>query len=121
MTVHVPLIDPLFGGACGDVAAARSAASVLLDPIRSKGVDLDRARLILTAVILALQARLERVALSDVVAALAAFRDVGGPPFADSPMQFLQYAGAELTEMSVDARLTALRLCACAVGQLPPE
>lgn len=80
-------------------------------------MDLARARLILTAVILDLQARLERVALSDLVAALTVLHDLARPPFADSPMQFLQYASAELVEMSFDARLAALRLCACAVAR----
>ncbi len=117
LTVHVPPIDPLLGGACGDVAAARSAAAVLLEPVHSNGVDLDHARLILTAV----QARLERVVLSDLAAALEVLRDPDYQPFAGSPMQFLQYADAELMEMSFDARCAALGACVQALTRTPRD
>jgi len=99
-------------GACGDVVSARTSAETLLGqhglgtPVRAI------ARTLLTAAILELTSRLDpRPTMSDLSLFLAETGGDGARPFANSPMQFLQFVDAEWRDLTTPSRQQAVDLC----------
>ncbi len=118
-----PLPDFLMTGACGDVVAARGEAERLLSGVGGDRLVRRLAGLILTAAIVDLKGRVDRgLKPSDIIPLLITLIPPSGRPFANSPMQFLQFADAELAELDQPCRSAAIELCIAATsnsGKLP--
>lgn len=98
----------------GDVLCARAFADALLDSHAPLSPYRRDARLILTAAGLHLQADVRSAADLSAFIALLSRISAGLPHvahWASSPMQFLQYAGAELPAMEPKAIQCALDVC----------
>ena len=103
------------------MVAARSDAATLLREIDADQPTRRLGRLILTAAIVHLQARLDRALQpSDLIEGLAELNRTDGRPFADSPMPFLQFVDAELAELSLSCRRAAVEVCVLALGCYAP-
>jgi hypothetical protein len=73
----------------------------------------------LTAAILDLTSRLDpRPTLSDLISFLEAASGDGARPFADNPMQFLQFVDAEWQDLAPSYRQQAVDLCCRALSGL---
>jgi hypothetical protein len=104
----------------GDVLAAHELASWLLGSLGAPEPAARDARLLLTASVLHLQSRADRPpAIRDLLELLVCFASGvrAAQVFAASPMQFLQFAGAEFEMLDPTDRLAALRLGLRAVGR----
>jgi hypothetical protein len=118
-----PLVELINSGA-GDVLAARGCAEALL---KAQGVSdpfYRDARLIMTAVCLQLQSGQSRSptlsALAALLTDLVAAND-GHFRLRSSPMQFLQFAAAEIDSLAPEVRRRALGLCRRACGEVEPK
>ena len=97
----------------GDVLAAHELATWLLGSSGAPGPVARDSRLLLTASLLHLQGRADRPpAVRDLLELLAGFASgvCAAGVFAASPMQFLQFAGAEFEMLDPPDLLAALRL-----------
>jgi hypothetical protein len=104
----------------GDVLAAHELATWLLGSFGAPAPAARDARLLLTASVLHLQARADRSpAARDLLELLVGFASgvCAAHVFAASPMQVLQFAGAEFAMLDPPDRLAALRLSLRAVGR----
>ena len=104
----------------GDVLTAHELATCLLGPLGAPAAARD-ARLLLTASVLHLQSRPGRPpAVRDLLELLVGFASgvCAAQVFAASPMQFLQFAAAEIELLDAPDRLAALQLGLRAVGQV---
>ena len=107
--------------AAGDVLAAHELARSLLRPLAAAPEAATHdARVLLTASVLYLQSRCDRPpGVRDLLGLLVDFASgvCAAQTFAASPMQFLQFAGAEFEILGPPERLAALRLSLTAVGR----
>jgi hypothetical protein len=109
----------------GDVLAAFELANRLLGSSGVPAAVARDCRLLLTASVLHLQGRSDRQpAVRDLLELLVGFASgvCVAQVFAGSPMQFLQFAGAEFETLDPVDRLAALRASLSAVARtMPPE
>jgi hypothetical protein len=120
--VEAPLGALPPSGACGDVVSARASAETLLGqhglgtPVRTM------ARTLLTAAILELTSRLDpRPTLSDLSLFLAEAGGDSARPFANSPMQFLQFVDCEWRDLTAPYRQQAVDLCRHALSSVQTD
>jgi hypothetical protein len=105
----------------GDVLAAHELATGLLGSLGAPIPAARDARLLLTASVLHLQGQADRPpTVRDLLELLVGFASgvCAAQVFAASPMQFMQFAGAEFEMLDSPGRLAALRLSLRAVGQV---
>jgi hypothetical protein len=104
----------------GDVLAAHELASGLLGSLDASAPAARDARLLLTASVLHLQGQADSPpTVRDLLELLVRFASgvFAAQVFGHSPMQFLQFAGAEFEMLDPSDRLAALRLSLRAVGR----
>jgi hypothetical protein len=118
-----PLVELANCGA-GDVLAARTCADALLESQSFSDPVYRDARLIMTAVCLQLQSRSRRSPTLPALAALLSDLETekaGSSRLRNSPMQFLQFAAAEIDSLEPEIRRRALELCLSACGTALPQ
>jgi hypothetical protein len=98
---HTPPLARFLSGSCGDVIAARHCAKALLAGVDAPAPTLGGALLVLTATCVYLHGQTgPDPGPSEIVQTLSQLGPglPGQALFAASPMQFLQYVAAELTD-----------------------
>jgi len=117
-----PLAE-LWSFAAGDVLAARGLAEKLLRKQRRSEAGHRDARLIMTAACLHLHSQAARTpTVTDLLALLLVFTSHTNAQtlLGSSPMQFLQFAGAEIDGLSAKSRKHALEICVRACASVDP-